>query len=100
MREDTVEYEIKLMKISARGEWIVADAAKKFEEAGFNAALTAHYFFLHGVLNCFPTMDIYDQAELLHLMDRFTVEKLSDLIRDGIDIDKTPFAMDQEALDD
>ena len=100
MREDTIEYETKLMKISAHGEWIVAEAAKKLEEAGFDSSLIAHHFFLHGVLNCFKVMDIYDQAELLHLMDRFTVEKLSDLIRDGIDINQTPFAMDQESAAD
>lgn len=96
MREEKIEYEMKLAEISAQGEWIVADTIKKLDDAGYNKTLAAYALFLHGVVTCFSSMDPYEQADLLDIMDRFTVERLSELIQEGIDIDKTPFVKSDE----
>lgn len=96
MREEKIEYEMMLAKMAAESQWIIADAIKKLEEIGFEESLVAYGLFLHGVIPSLTSMDPYDQANLLDIMDRFNVEQLSDLISEGLDVSKTPFAKSDE----
>ncbi|BCX48595.1 hypothetical protein HAHE_25030 [Haloferula helveola] len=84
MRDEEIKLEKHVMELTARAEWIAAEAFAQMEREGAGGAVGAIAMLLGGVILPMPDFELDEQLELIDLMETLAAERRKKLLEAGL----------------